>query len=79
MNPAEKLIAVAGQSAEMEAWISRQLKAGQKPSQILAELNQAQPLFDRVCNALASGSVRVAAGMSLTFAMTVVALAVGVH
>ncbi|RWC27738.1 MAG: hypothetical protein EOS27_20345 [Mesorhizobium sp.] len=37
---ADQLIAAAAKSAEIEAWISRQLTAGQKPSQILAEMGQ---------------------------------------
>lgn len=40
MRNAQRLIAAAARSAEFEVWISLQLKAGQKPSQILAELGQ---------------------------------------
>jgi len=38
---AHQLIAEAAKSPEAEAWVSRQLLAGQKPSQILAELRRA--------------------------------------
>ncbi|RUU29722.1 hypothetical protein [Mesorhizobium sp. M6A.T.Ce.TU.016.01.1.1] len=34
-NPAEMLIAAAAISPEIEAWISLQLKAGRRPSEIL--------------------------------------------
>lgn len=40
-SPADRLIAAAARSPEHEAWISRQLFAGQKPSQILATLDRA--------------------------------------
>lgn len=35
MSPAQRLIAAAALSPEIEAWISLQLKAGRKPSEIL--------------------------------------------
>lgn len=35
MSAAERLIAAAALSPEIEAWISLQLKAGRKPSEIL--------------------------------------------
>jgi hypothetical protein len=75
-NNAEKLIAVAGQSREMEAWISRQLMAGQKPSQILAELGQG--VVDRACAALANASIRLAIASSFMFALAFLGLAIGV-
>jgi len=37
---AEDLIAEAAKSPQHEAWISRQIMAGQKPSQILATLGR---------------------------------------
>ncbi|WP_292229656.1 hypothetical protein, partial [Mesorhizobium sp.] len=38
---AENLIAEAAKSREAEAWISRQLLAGRRPSEILTDLNRA--------------------------------------
>ncbi|TPM55320.1 hypothetical protein FJ959_18080 [Mesorhizobium sp. B2-2-4] len=38
---ADRLIAAAAMSPETEAWISRQLMAGQRPSQILAAIETA--------------------------------------
>jgi hypothetical protein len=38
---AEKLIAQAAKSPEHEAWISRQLMAQRRPSEILADLDRA--------------------------------------
>ncbi|MBN9255235.1 MULTISPECIES: hypothetical protein [unclassified Mesorhizobium] len=35
---ANRLIAAAERSSDVEAWISRQIKAGCRPSEILAEL-----------------------------------------
>lgn len=42
LNPAEMLIAAAASSPEVEAWISLQLKAGRRPSEILADLERAR-------------------------------------
>lgn len=76
-NVAERLIAVAGQSTEMETWISRQLYAGRKPSQILAELGQGG--FDRACATLANVHTRLALASALTFALAFVSVAVGLR
>ncbi|OBQ68380.1 hypothetical protein EFV37_25225 [Mesorhizobium loti] len=38
---AESLIAEAAKSREAEAWVTRQLLAGRKPSEILADLRRA--------------------------------------
>lgn len=40
MTVAERLIAEAAKSSEVEAWISRQILAGQRPSEILAEMDR---------------------------------------
>ncbi|CDX49169.1 conserved hypothetical protein [Mesorhizobium plurifarium] len=40
-STAEKLIAEAAKSPEHEAWISRQLMAQRRPSEILADLQRA--------------------------------------
>lgn len=39
MNAAERLIAAAAVSPEIEAWIALQLKAGRQPSEILIVLS----------------------------------------
>lgn len=39
-TPAEKLIALADASPKVFDWVSLQLKAGRKPSQILADLER---------------------------------------
>ncbi|RWC47990.1 MAG: hypothetical protein EOS55_14090 [Mesorhizobium sp.] len=68
-NVAERLIAVAGQSPEMEAWISRQLMAGQKPSQILSELDGADAMLDRACHFISRDlRIDIALTTSLVFA-----------
>ncbi|BAB54368.1 hypothetical protein [Mesorhizobium japonicum] len=41
MNVAESLIAEAAKSRKAEAWVSRQILAGRKPSEILADLRRA--------------------------------------
>lgn len=41
MSPAERLIAAAALSPEIEAWISLQLKAGRRPSEIVVLLRPA--------------------------------------
>lgn len=40
MTIADRLIAEAAKSREVEAWISRQILAGQRPSEILAEMDR---------------------------------------
>ncbi|MCF6111966.1 hypothetical protein [Mesorhizobium muleiense] len=59
-SPAERLITEAAKSPQTEAWISRQIMAGQKPSQILATL-------DRLC-----GKVGGDGAAGLTFACALV-------
>ncbi|WP_287159003.1 hypothetical protein [Mesorhizobium sp.] len=41
MSTAEKLIALADASPKIFDWVSLQLKAGRKPSEILADLERA--------------------------------------
>ncbi|RWO90886.1 hypothetical protein [Mesorhizobium sp.] len=49
LNPGEALVAAAGFSPEIADWISLQLKAGRRPSEILLALKSAVDLvrFER--------------------------------
>ena len=55
LNIATALIDAAALSPGIEEWISRQLAAGQRPSAILAELEQGGHVVDRACTAIADG------------------------
>ncbi|MER9901651.1 hypothetical protein [Mesorhizobium sp. M0130] len=46
MNTAEKLIALADASPKVFDWVSLQLKAGRKPSEILADLERSPSLAE---------------------------------
>ncbi|RWF78258.1 MAG: hypothetical protein EOS26_05830 [Mesorhizobium sp.] len=61
---ADRLIAEAAKSRDAEAWISRQILAGQKPSQILSHL-------DRLAGKVASdGAAGLAFASALVFVST---------
>ena len=70
---ADRLIAAAERSPEVEAWISRQLTAGQKPSQILHTLDGNDNALDRACHFISQDlRTDIALTASLVFAFVFV-------
>ncbi len=63
-SPADRLITESAKSRETEAWISRQIMAGQRPSQILATL-------DRLCGKVGGdGPAALSFACALVFVTT---------
>jgi hypothetical protein len=74
LNPAEQLIAEAAKSPEHEAWISRQILAGQRPSQILATLGRAVDPAALLRQAGGDGPVGLTVACVIMFALPFFAL-----
>jgi hypothetical protein len=74
MNPAEQLIAEAAKSPEHEAWISRQILAGQRPSQILATLGRAVDPAKVIAAAGGDGPAGLTVACIIMFALPFFAL-----
>jgi hypothetical protein len=73
---AHRLIAASETSPERFDWISRQLQAGRKPSEILRDL---ETTADRICAAMAAVGIRLAFASSATFALAFVWTAMGLR
>jgi hypothetical protein len=70
----DRLIAEAAKSRDAEAWISRQILAGQKPSQILATLDRSTDAERMVRSIGGDGPVGLTLASILMFATPFIAL-----
>ena len=74
MTAADQLIAEAAKSPEHEAWIARQILAGQRPSQILATLGRAVDPANVVAGAGGDGPAGLTVACLIMFALPFAAL-----
>ncbi|RWM19635.1 MAG: hypothetical protein EOR72_00070 [Mesorhizobium sp.] len=71
---AERLIAEAAKSPEYEAWISRQLMARRRPSEILTDLHRATDPTDVVAAIGGDGPAGLITACLIAFAAPFIAL-----
>ncbi len=74
MTDAERLIAEAAKSPEHEAWISRQLMARRRPSEILADISRATDPAKVIAAIGGDGPAGLITACLIAFAMPFLAL-----